>query len=345
MTSLLSALTLGKKIGEGFFGEVFLGNDPVHGTVAVKRIVKDPAKPDSDWLMRKQGLLREAQFLKQATHRNVVKVHHLLEDETGEAILFVMDYCSGGSLQDQYEKGPMSFGPLRKIITDVAQGLQALHAREMLHRDIKPGNILINANGDALLGDFGHVTDYLIHGYGSQAGYWDHIAPEVHAGGGTSVKTDIWALGMTIYRLLHGEAWYEESEAPRHLIPIGGFSRTLRWLPHVPQKWRRLVRNMLHDDTHQRCPTATALFAALSSLPTTPSWEVRVTAAEITWERNSGTRRISVVWQRHSPRRHEWFARSEPLTAGRVRTLGSSGGIVSRAVAERSLQDFFETQH
>lgn len=344
MSSLKSDLKIGRKIGEGHFGEVFIGDDPVHGVVAVKRLVKDPAVSNAEWHGRKNRLVQEAQHLKQATHRNVVRVHHLLEDESGDAILLVMDFCSGGSLQDVFDSGTMTLTELRKIATEVTHGLQALHAREMLHRDIKPGNLLINNKGVAQLGDFGLVTDELILGYGSQAGYWDHIAPEIHAGGGTSVKTDIWALGVTIYRLLHGASWCSESPAPVDLVPNGGFAGKLRWLPHVPKKWRRVVRAMLRDDPARRYQTATEVFAALSELPTQPNWECTVSAPEVRWERLKRSRRIVVVWQRHSARRHEWYAWSEPVATGRHRSLGGSKGIIGRTATERELQDFFEGQ-
>ena len=90
----------------------------------------------------------------------------------------------------------MIFPAVRKAGTEVLMGLAALHARQMLHRDIKPGNILIDTAGVALIGDFGLVTDDLLLGYGSQAGYGDHIAYEVWQGKGTSAKSDIWALGI-----------------------------------------------------------------------------------------------------------------------------------------------------
>ncbi len=344
MSSLKSNLTIGKKIGEGYFSEVFLGDDPVHGVVAVKRLEKDPAMSGADWQDRKNGLVQEAQHLKQSTHRNVVQVHHLLEDESRDAVLLVMDFCSGGSLQTAFDAGPMALTELRKIATEVTHGLQALHARGMLHRDIKPGNLLINNKGIAQLGDFGLVTDDLILGYGSQVGYWDHIAPEIYAGVGTSVKSDIWALGVTLYRLLHGASWYSESPVPRVLVHTGGFTNKLRWLPHVPKKWRRVVRAMLRDDPARRYQTATEVFASLSELPTQPDWQCTVSALEVRWERLKGSRRIVVVWERHSARRHEWRARSEPVASGHHRTLGGSRGVIGRKAAERGLQDFFEVQ-
>jgi eukaryotic-like serine/threonine-protein kinase len=65
-----------------------------------------------------------------------------------------MEYCRGGSLQEVFEKGPMNVATARKVATEVTFGLQALHARRMLHRDIKPGNILLDGGGVVKLGDF-----------------------------------------------------------------------------------------------------------------------------------------------------------------------------------------------
>ncbi len=345
MTNLRSNLEIGKTIGQGHFGQVFLGNDPIHGPVAVKRMTKAPGEGADEWAERKEGLLAEGQHLRAATHRNVVKVHHLVEQDDGEAVLLVMELCGGGSLQNSYDAGPMGLGRLRRITTDITHGLQALHARGMIHRDIKPGNILVNNNGIGQIGDFGLVTDKLILGYGGAAGYLDHVAPEVFAGFGTSAKTDVWALGMTIYRLLHGSLWYSEAPPPKLLVPSGGFVDSLRWLPHIPKKWRRFVRSMLRDDPDDRLPTAAAVFAALSALPTEPDWLCAVASNEVLWERETTKRRHHVKWLRNGPKDHEWEAWTEPADgAGRRRTIGTSRGSTSRAKAESGLQAFFNEQ-
>ena len=132
MTTLKSNLKLGKSIGSGHFGEVFLADDEVHGVVAVKVLERRPGETLIMWDTRKAGLLQEAQNLSKATHRNVVQVHHLVESETSDAILYVMEYCSGGSLQNMFENGPLSLSNVRKIATEVSFGLQALHSRGML---------------------------------------------------------------------------------------------------------------------------------------------------------------------------------------------------------------------
>lgn len=342
MSSFVSGLKIGTKIGSGHFGEVFLGEDEIHGKVAVKVLTRAPGESDSAWMQRKKGLLAEAKHLANARHPNVVPVYHIVESDDGTSILFCMAYCEGGSLLTAFDSGPMKLSPVRKAGTEVLLGLQSLHHRDMLHRDIKPGNILLNRTGIAQLGDFGLVTDELILGYGSMAGYSDHIAYEVWHNLLTSPKSDIWALGMTIYRLLHGKSWYEESPNPKTLVKNGGFASTLKWLPHVPDRWRRVIRKMMNDDTAARYQSADQVLSAFSKLPVEPDWACSVTPARVQWEREAKGRRIVVQWDRLAPRKHVWRAWSEPLgPKGRKLTLGGSNGVVGSVQAVKELEKFF----
>lgn len=340
---LTSKLTIGGLIGAGCFGEVYKGQDPVHGTVAVKSIRKGIGESNAEWADRKAGLLREAQLLKKATHRNVVQVYSIFEADTDDVMLFVMDLCGGGSLQARFEQGPMTLQAVRNAATDVVQGLQALHANGMLHRDIKPSNLLVNDASVIQLGDFGLVTDSLVFGYAAQAGYNDHLAFEIWEGEPTSQRTDIWALGITIYRLLHGQAWYGAAPAPQDVVKNGGFADSLQWLPHIPMEWRRFVRKMLRDDKKERFQTATEVFAALSALRIDPNWECAVEPDRIGWVRTDRGRRIAVEWSFADPKKATWTARSEPLGAkGRGRTLSGSAKPRTKAQLEKELQAFFK---
>ncbi|TDP72990.1 serine/threonine-protein kinase [Roseateles toxinivorans] len=342
MATVIPQLRLGAKLGSGHFGEVFLGHDSVHGEVAVKVIARNVGESDGAWLARRAGLLAEARNLSKASHDNVVQVYSIHELPDGSSVRFCMAYCPGGSLQSAFDAGPTALLRVRKVATEVAIGLEALHARDMLHRDIKPGNILLNRSGVAQLGDFGLVTDDLILGYGSQAGYSDHIAYEVWHGRGTSRKTDIWALGMTLYRLLHGKTWYELAPSPVDLVKHGGFSDSLRWLPHVPKSWRRVIRKMLNDDSDLRYQSASQVLNALSGLPT-PAWATQVTPGRVSWEQTMGDRRRIVEWTEHSARKHEWKAWSEPVgKLGRKMSLAGSTGVVSKSQLLRELDAFFE---
>ena len=106
------------------------------------------------------------------------------------------------------------------------------------HRDIKPANILLNSRATTFIGDFGLVTDRNRFRIRREAGYYDHLAYEIWHGKGTSVRSDVWAFGATLFRLLHGKQWYEEMPSPKNVIGYGGFADGLKWLPHIPKKWR-----------------------------------------------------------------------------------------------------------
>jgi len=341
MADYVSDLKLGAKLGNGAFGEVYIGEDPAHGEVAIKVIKRELYHDDARWAEYKEGCSNEARNLAKATHRNVVQVHHVAETQGGDSIVICMAFCPGGSLQSAFERGPMTLSAVRKVGNDVLMGLSAMHTRGMVHRDIKPANILLNGKGEAQISDFGLVTDDLVLGYASQAGYSDHIAYEVWNGKGTSAKSDIWALGMTLYRLLHGQVWYEEGPDPRDIVRHGGFADTLRWLPHIPKAWRRVIRKMLNDDDAARYQNVAQALKALANVPTLQAWQTSVTADLIRWEQVKGKRRIVVEWKRLYPRKHEWQAWSEPTGAGQNKRLGGSGSVVGRADAVKGLEAFF----
>lgn len=340
---LLANLTLENPIGSGYFGTVYEGVDPIHGRVAVKVFSKRPDESEAEWNARKARLLHEGKRLKDAEHPNVVRVLGIFEADDDRIVCLVMEKCDNGSLQGLFERGPASLTQLRKLLTETALGLQAIHSRGMIHRDIKPSNILIDETNHAKLADFGLVTDNVVFGYASAQGYVDHLAKEVFETGLTSVRTDIWAFGMTVYRLLHGQVFYSELPRPRPLIEAGGFATKLPWLPHIPDAWRRFIRQAMHDDPHRRIQSATEILQKLESLPIEPDWQCAYSANEVSWIRTRGQRRIEVRWTRHSARRQEWVAKSYPIGSGRDRKLAGSGGMISKNQALRALKDFLTT--
>ncbi|MBX8812740.1 serine/threonine protein kinase [Ochrobactrum sp. MR34] len=344
MTELISNLEIGCFIGNGFFGEVFEGADQIHGKVAVKILKQKSTETEDQWEARRDNMIKEGEHLKKASHRNVVAVHSLLHRSSGNEIHLVMEHCSGGSLQTMYDNGPISPLRVHSLATDIVTGLKSLHSRGMLHRDIKPGNILLNEQGSAKLGDFGLVTDNLILGYGSQAGYSDHIAPEVWHGSGTNVKTDLWALGMTFYRLLHGKHWYEMSPAPRLVVRDGKFVDGLKWLPHVSAKWKRVIRRLLNDTPSLRYQDCSQLLNDLSSLALEADWQCIITSETIIWHRFLKTRKIQVEWKKHSERKYSWDAKSHPVGVGRIKNLGGKGLLMSKSQSEKELISFFAGQ-
>lgn len=320
----------GALLGKGSFGVVYHATDPVHGKVAMKVLRQRAHESVADWRVRKAELLREGQRLSEATHQNVVRVFSI--HDAGDEIMLVLEFCSGGALDRAYKTGPLAPNTVKAHMTDVALGLGALHARGMLHRDIKPANILLDGAGRARLGDFGLVTNNIVLGYASANGYHDHLAIEIHEGKGTSTKTDIWALGMTTYRLLHGHHWYQAGPLPRTLVPDGRFATKLPWLPHVPKAWRRLIRKAMHDDSSKRFQTTQNVLDAFAELPVLPDWTIVLDDIKVEWSCSRNDRRVVVYLDRASGR---WNATSYPLNKGRTRTLEASDKL-------SELEAFFE---
>ena len=340
MRVTISALRLGPEIGSGNFGKVHECIHPVQGNIAVKLLEKKTGEPEDDWQQRKLDLLAEAQHLKNAEHERVVKVFDVVHDAQEDKIYLTLELCQG-SLGGFYDNGPLDLSTLRTYLNDTATGLCCIHNRGIIHRDIKPMNILLDSCGRAKLGDFGLVTDRLVLGYGSMAGYSDHIAHEVWQTGQTSYKSDIWAFGMTAYRLLIGKTFYDSLPLPRDEVKLGGYSSKLHWFPHIPKQWRSFIKKCMADNPNDRYPTAESMQTAISNLPIQPNWTCQYTPSLITWKRIKSNREIIVKYTILSPRKHEWDAISRPIRgSGRDRCLAGSGGIISRIDAMRELKDF-----
>lgn len=340
MRATISALRLGPEIGHGNFAVVHECDHPVQGKIAVKLMEKKASESDADWQQRKMDLLAEAQHLKTAEHDRVVRVYDVVHDASEDRIYLSLELCKG-SLDELYEQGPVDISSLRTYLNDTTTGLCCVHSKEILHRDLKPKNILVGTDGRAKLGDFGLVTDRLVLGYGSMAGYSDHIAYEVWHRGQTSKKSDIWGFGMTAYRLLIGRDFYESLPIPRDEVKAGGYGAKLQWLPHVPKPWRSFIRRCLADNPHRRFPTVESMQTAISRLPIEPNWICHFSPDLTTWIRQKRNRKINVTYEIHSPRKHEWKAISKPIGAhGRHRILAGSKGIISRANAIKELETF-----
>jgi eukaryotic-like serine/threonine-protein kinase len=350
MPDYLTQLNLRARIGEGQFGEVYEAECPVHGKVAVKLLRQNPNESDTDWAARSTELIGEAKRLKSAQHRNVVAVHQIVKDPRG-VLHLVIEFCSGGSLAAEYEADPMPVLRARKVITDVCAGLECIHSNGMVHRDIKPANVLSEGT-TYKLGDFGLVTDRLVHGYASADGYISHLAPEVFdtsSGtiGVTSPRSDIWALGMTLYRLLHGDAFFVDNfgllnaDDFQQRITKGGFSQTLPWLPHIPDRWRRFVRKAMHDDLGQRFQSAHEMSQSLASLPIEPNWTCHYVYGHVTWRKTELGRTTTVEWRIQSPRKHLWSAVRSGGGKSARSIAGSRGNVVSALEVKKQLEDFF----
>ena len=339
----IPGLTIGDYIDCGFFGAVYKGEDELGRPLAVKLYHRQLGELDAAWNKRRQALLMEGQRLLDAEHERVVRVFSIKEASTDDAIVLLMERCDGGSLGDIYKLRPMAIKELRPLLIDAVMGLQCLHGRGMLHCDIKPSNILRDGAGRAKLGDFGLVTNEVIAGYADfYKVYGGHAAPEIFSTGQMSERTDIWAFGVTMFRLLHGAGYY--NTLPWQAPSPEGLINRLRFLPHVPSRWRSLVRATLRDDRSERIQSAAELLERLNRLPSEPNWECDYTHRLTIWRRQTKTQKYEVRWERRSAQRQRWSAESTSVKAGQRRTLGGSPDWRTSGPVGKELAEFFK-QH
>ena len=189
-------------------GAVWLATDTVLGRqVAVKRVGLVPGA-ESPHLERAE---REARLAARLTHPHVIAVFDLVvEDETQ---WLVMEYVDGVSLSGLVLRdGALTPDQAAPVIQQAADALAAAHAAGIVHRDVKPSNIMVTSDGQAKLGDFGIArakADATLTQTGLVTGSPAYLAPEVASGGMATTASDVWSLGATLFHALAGHPPYE----------------------------------------------------------------------------------------------------------------------------------------
>jgi hypothetical protein len=209
--ALAPSIHLRKRIGRGGMGIVFLGRDEsLKRDVAIKVLTPDLA---GDQTIRTR-FIREAEAAAAVAHPNVVNIYHVGVLPSAGVPYFVMQYIEGPSMAEA--RGRMlPEARVRRVIGEVASGLAAAHRRGVVHRDIKPGNIVVDGEtGRALLCDFG-IAAAAVHSSrrsdrltdeGSYVGTPTYMSPEIASGEEAIDKSDVYSLGIVAYELLTGRA-------------------------------------------------------------------------------------------------------------------------------------------
>jgi TolB-like protein len=206
----LGTYTVERRLGSGGMGVVYLAHDErLERKVAIKLL--------PPWLAATEAanrrFMQEAKAASRLDHPNIQTVHEI--GETADGRLFIaMAHYDGETLQDRIARGPLAWDAAVDVATQIAAGLAAAHARNIVHSDIKPGNVIVTAEGVAKIVDFGaaKITDRLSLNdstYGTVA----YMSPEQTRGEPVDAGTDIWALGVVLYEMLTG------------MRPFGGESR------------------------------------------------------------------------------------------------------------------------
>lgn len=265
--ALAGRYSIRRELGHGGMGVIYLARDvALDRSVAIKLL--PPALAESaDY---RERFLREARTAAALSHPNIVPIH--LVEESNDLVYFIMAYIEGESLGDRVRRaGPLEPSPVAKLVQEVAWALAYAHSRGVIHRDIKPDNILIDAaTGRALLADFGIArvtTAGTVSRQGEVLGTFRYMSPEQASGDAViDGRADLYSLGVTAFFALTGRTPFE-SDNPAALLaqhitqpapPVLSVRR------HVPARLAEAVDRCLAKDPQARFATGELLAEAIA---------------------------------------------------------------------------------
>ena len=262
----LGTCTLQQLIGQGGMGAVFLAQQSrPHRQVAVKVLLLGTRLTPRQHVSFLERFRRETDAAASLEHPNILPVHEYGERD-GLAYL-VMPYVSGGTLRDELEReGPLSFMKAVNYLDQLAAALDVAHERGVIHRDVKPANVLMTSEGRLLLTDFGLVKviaegqepQSSITGAGVPLGTPDYMAPEQVIGSEIDGRADIYALGIVLYQMMTGKTPFTGDMpmqiAMQHLHTTPSSPRILR--PDLPVTAEQVILRALAKRPAERYSSA-----------------------------------------------------------------------------------------
>jgi|GEM_PF-6198936 len=274
MVDAFSFQTLGKyelleKLGEGGFGVVYKARDPALNVLRALKVLHPILLADSRFIARFQ---KEARIAAQLEHPHLVPVYELGE-EKGRYYL-VMKYLPGGSLKDRLSReGKLSFAQACQILEQVAGALAfAFEEQQLVHRDLKPGNILFDGEGKALVADFGFARSLAetsaSFSSGGFVGTPAYMAPEVWRGMPASPATDVYSLACVFYEMVSGQVLFA-GESPAEVVTkhvLEGPQFAAGWAEGLPEGVEAVLLKALAKEPSERYATAKEFVQALRNL-------------------------------------------------------------------------------
>lgn len=247
---------------------------------------------------RPEEFYEEARNLDRLEHRNVVRIYGAGQFDD-DRLFLSMEYLEQGSASPKEEGHFIAARRACRLITDVSHGLAYIHREGFLHRDIKPANILIGDDGAGKLSDFGLAERMSSSGSAAGVGYLVHLAPEECNGGRATIASDIYALGMTLYRLLNGDDLlppYTDYDELEELILAGRFPDLNRHQPFVTLRLRQVMKRAMAANPSERYSTVDEFRNALEQCPVRVDWDQpEKTASSVVWKGTDGSRHWEVT--------------------------------------------------
>jgi len=193
-----------RRIGRGSFSSVYRGYcQNTDKTVAVKKIELDSVKKI------KQRIKKEIKICKMLKHPNVIETYDVIHDKMGGNIYIIMEYCEGGHLGNLLKNKPISEKEAKNYMKQIANGLQYLMDNSILHRDLKPQNIMVNKDNNLKIADFGFARYFQVDTVAETlCGTPLYMAPEIMKDRKYNYKSDLWSVGVILYQMVYGKRPY-----------------------------------------------------------------------------------------------------------------------------------------
>lgn len=246
-----------RELGRGGMGAVWLGQDTVLGRdVAVKELLLPGHVPADERAVYQERVLREARIASQLQDPAIVTVYDLISED--DQTFIVMELINAPTLDEAVDlDGPLGVREAATLAAQLLGALEAAHSSGVVHRDVKPGNVMVPARGPAKLTDFGiaqSLDDPRLTATGTLIGSPAYMSPERLAGGPASPAWDLWALGATLFYATEGRGAFDRPTTSATILAV----MSERPQPRVTGPLGELISGLLEPDPQRRLGGAAA---------------------------------------------------------------------------------------
>ena len=282
-----------EKIGNGGMATVYKAMDRILKRYVAVKILRDEFTTDQEFIRRFEA---EAQSAARLTHPNIVSIYDVGVE--GNLYYIVMELIQGKTLKEIIieEQGPLPWKWSVNVAIQIASALEMAHKNNIIHRDIKPHNIIITEDGIAKVTDFGiakAVSNSTITAFGTTIGSVHYFSPEHARGGYTDAKSDIYSLGVVMYEMLTGKVPFDAdtpvSIALKHMQEEP--EEPINVNPNVPIAVNKIILKALKKDATLRYQTSTDMLRDLRAALKNPTGEF---VEELEYEPTAATQKIPI---------------------------------------------------
>ncbi|HSD73103.1 MAG TPA: protein kinase [Thermoanaerobaculia bacterium] len=260
------------ELGKGAMGIVYLAKDPVIGRmVAIKTIRLSAGGDEEDTQEFRERFVREAQTAGILSHPNIVTIHDIGEDPETQTSFIAMEYIEGKNLKMLLaEKTKFPFEQVSEIVAEVAEALDYAHRKGIIHRDVKPANIIITTDGKVKITDFGiaKIASSNLTTTGQFLGTPNYMSPEQVSGSPVDGRSDLFSLGVVLYELLTSRKPFQGDNltAISYKIVHEDFTPPADLAPDVPTEFNDIVARAMAKDPWNRYQRGKDMALALYQL-------------------------------------------------------------------------------